>query len=179
VDRTLILLLVALALVYFAWRAAQRQTQRALAARAAEQERNTFTLEPYEDAAERGYVVVTATGERPEPAALSWADDGLEVLAVAGFRAGSDAGSSTAFEPGSAVELIPPVDAVDDQRIEVWNSDMTVRAGTLAAADSARLLTRGDDAAAGACLVLRETLTRGERSGLLLLLVRHDMLLDA
>jgi hypothetical protein len=173
-DRTLLFLLVALALTYLAWRAAREQTARAHRARAAEQERNSCTLEAVETADGRGFIVVRPDGSRSDGADLSWTDHGLEVVDV---DVRGDAGDTTspAFRPGRDVELIP---TDDDARLEVWDAGMTLRAGALDEATSARVGRRTEADEVGGCIVLRETVRAGRLVRLRLLLVHVDMMLD-
>lgn len=177
IDRTLLLLLAALALVFFAWRAARRQTQRALAAREAAIERATKTLEPVESPHSRGFVVVLSTGETSDEWELTWDDDGVMLLPLDGFPATPEAADSAAFTPGMNVELV--VDSDDPLVIEAWDPAMTLRAGRVPAEHARAVLQRIDAVEVGECVVLREYLEQGRRTGLELLLVHRDSPLES
>jgi hypothetical protein len=158
------LLIVALVLVFLAWRATVRRNRLVAAAREAQQEPNCYSLDAREGDSGRGFVVLDAEGSEVAGSTLSLEEHGLQVVEVRGFRPDADAGGSGDFAPGSAVELIPAEDATE--RMDVWNAAMTMRAGWLPAAG------------ASDCLVLWEELRGGQRVGLQLLLVREDMQLD-
>jgi hypothetical protein len=169
-DLTLILLLGALALVYFAWRAARRETQRVLAARQQQIERGTSSLEPAETAAGRGFVIVLPDGHRSDEYETDWAHDGLEVITLEAFPATPEASTAASFTPGSAVELIPE----DDGSIWIWDRGMTVRAGRVPAALVTDITARDEANEIGDAVVLWERLEGGRRSGLDVLLVHRD-----
>jgi hypothetical protein len=173
-DRTLIILLVAIGLVYLAWRSAQRQTQVARLRERALSERNSCTLEPHEGPDGRGFVVVMADGRRSDAAELSWHDAGLEIIAVSGFRPAPDAGGASAFAPGSNVELIDG-DEPGEPLLWVWDPVMTSRAGTIPAHDAGRLRRWMDAGEVGECVVLWEERSGTRRTGLQLLLVHRDL----
>jgi hypothetical protein len=171
-DEVPILLLIALALVFVAWRATRAQNRTAAALRAEEQARNTFTLEPRQAPGGQGFDVVDADGHVVDVRALRFDDHGLEAVAVHGFRPERDAGGGPGFAAGLPVEIIRSDE--EPGRLEVWNSAMTHRAGELP-----RHLAHffEADAAPGVsdCLVLWEDLDGARRTGLLVLLIREDM----
>jgi hypothetical protein len=175
-DRTLILLLLALALTWLAWRAARRQGVAARAAREEALEGATSTLEPVEAADGRGFVVVLSSGQRSDRLDMSWEQHGVQIARVVDFQAAGEAATSPAFAPGSAVELIPDDD--DDRTIRVWDRSMTVRAGRLPDDDAELVRDRADAGEIGTCLVLWERRAHGRRSGIDVLILHADMLLE-
>ncbi|CAN5820392.1 hypothetical protein BH23GEM9_BH23GEM9_15820 [soil metagenome] len=191
-DLTLILLLLALALTYAAWRAARRQAQAARAAREVELERGSCTLEPAESGDGRGFIVVLSSGERSgvtdisrelhadtirsDATVLNWERHGVEVVPVAEFRAAGEAGTTGAFAAGSDVELIPDNDG---SAIEVWDRGMTLRAGRVPDNMVREIDRRAEADEIGACVVVWERLAGGRRTGIDLLLVRADMMLES
>lgn len=189
-DATFLILLLALFLTWLAWLAARQKTRMAAAEAVAQQQRNSYSLEEWDDGHARGFHVIGPDGERLTPGELDWTEHGLmaaEVMAMPGpsTDAGSgdvDAGGSDAaggrddFTAGASVELIPAEDG--QARVEVWNTRMTARAGELHPDIARRVLAFDDDAAVGECVILEEGPADGDHTGLLLLLVRHDMLLD-
>jgi hypothetical protein len=174
-DRSLTLLLLAIALTWLAWRAARRQTERAVLLRALEQERSSCTLEAVESARGRGFVVVAGDGSRSDGAGLRWDEHGVEIVDVAPQHASPDADTATAFNAGSGVELIP---ADDGRALQVWDPGMTVCAGIVDPLRASALLQRADADEIGECLVVWEHLDGRRRTGIRLLVVHADMLLD-
>lgn len=189
-DATFLILLLALFLTWLAWLAARQKTRMAAAEQATQQQRNSYTLEDWEDGRDRGFHVIGPDGTRLAPADLDWAQHGLmttEVLAhgrgvedAGNSEAAAGSGESTAgsgeFTAGARVELIPAGDAAGS--VGVWNTRMTARAGDLPPDTARAVLALGADDAVGECLVLEERLAGDGRIALRLLLVRHDMLLD-
>jgi hypothetical protein len=174
-EQVPVLLLVALALVFVAWRAAGAQNRRLAAARSEVQERNSFTLVAREAPGGQGFDVVDAEGHVVDTSALRFDDHGLETVDVDAFLTGADAGEHPDFAAGLSVQIMPADD--DLTRLEVWNSAMTHRAGVL----PRRLAHAFDDTAELAvsdCLVLWEHLDGPRRTGLRLLLIREDMHFD-
>jgi hypothetical protein len=171
------LLLLALVLTWLAWRAARRRNQLLAAQRAAEQDRHSHTLDAREADDGRGFDVVDAEGRHLDPDALDWREHGLLATDVVAFSAEPDAGGSPDFAPGATVALIPADD--DPRRVEVWNAGMTACAGALPDDVAALVLDATEQHAVGECLVLWEHTWRGSRTGVRLLLVRQDMLLDS
>jgi hypothetical protein len=177
-DRSLIILLVAIGLVYLAWRSAQRQTQLARLREQARSDRNSCTLEPHETPDGRGFVVVMADGRRSDASELSWHDAGLEIIAVAGFRPTTDAGGASAFAPGRNVELIDG-DEPGEPLLWVWDSAMTSRAGTIPGQDAHRVRRWMDAGEVGECVVVWEERSGIRRTGLQLLLVHRDLVIES
>jgi hypothetical protein len=177
-DRSLIILLVAIGLVYLAWRSAQRQTQLARLREQAQSDRNSCTLEPHETPDGRGFVVVMADGRRSDASELSWHDAGLEIIAVAGFRPTTDAGGASAFAPGRNVELIDG-DEPGEPLLWVWDSAMTSRAGTIPGQDAHRVRRWMDAGEVGECVVVWEERSGTRRTGLQLLLVHRDLVIES
>jgi hypothetical protein len=177
VDRTLILLLVALALVYLAWLAAKKQTAVIRQRQAEQYERHSFTLEPEEGEDSRGFLVVTADGDRSDGADLTWQNDGVEVVPLAAFRPGPEAGEAPAFAAGASVELIEGDEP--ERALWVWDRAMTARAGAIPAGTADAVRRRLDAGDVAECIVLREERTAGRRTGLHLLLVHRDVDLEA
>jgi hypothetical protein len=177
-DRTLIILLVAIGLVYLAWRSAQRQTQLARVREQAQSERNSCTLEPQERPDGRGFVVVMADGRRSDASGLSWHDAGLEIIGVSGFRPAPDAGGASAFAPGSNVELIDG-DEPGEPLLWVWDPAMTSRAGAIPARDADRVRRWMDAGEVGECVVVWEERSGTRRTGLKLLLVHRDLVIES
>jgi hypothetical protein len=177
-DRSLIILLVLIGLVYLAWRSAQRQTQLARLREQAHSDRSSCTLEPQERPDGRGFVVVMADGRRSDSSGLSWDDAGLEIIAVSGFRPASDAGGASAFAPGRNVELIDG-DEPGDPLLWVWDPALTSRAGTIPAQDAGRVRRWMDAGEVGECVVVWEERSGTRRTGLQLLLVHRDLVIDS
>jgi hypothetical protein len=177
-DRSLIILLVAIGLVYLAWRSAQRQTRIARLRELAQSERNSCTLEPDETPDGRGFIVVTADGHRSDGSTLSWRDDGLEIIDVAGFRPMPDAGGASTFAPGLNVELIDG-DEPGEPLLWVWDATMTSRAGTIPAQHADHVRRWLDAGEVGECVVVWEDLSGTRRTGLQLLLVHRDLTLES
>jgi hypothetical protein len=175
VDRSLTLLLLAIALTWLAWRAARRQTLCAHAMRAAEQERGSCTLEPVETDHGRGFDVVTPDGTRSDGSGLQWAEHGLAVITVDMRSASAEAQLAAEFNAGADVELIP---AEDDRTLEVWDRGMSVRAGVVAPLMGAIVLQRAAAGEIGECVVLWEERSGGRRTQLRLLLVHTDLVLE-
>jgi hypothetical protein len=175
-DRTLILLLIALAIVYLAWRSARRQNQRLRATREQQIEQRTSTLEPHDDAHSRGFVVLLPDGTRSDEYEVRWEQDALDIVSVDDFPATPEASSAAEFDPGEAVELIP--DEEDERSIWVWDRGMTMRAGRVPQDMVAALRARDDRGEIGECIVLRELLDAGRRTGLELLVIHRDMPLE-
>jgi hypothetical protein len=169
-DLTLILLLGALALVYFAWRAARREAQRVRAARQQQIERGTSALEPVETAAGRGFVIVLPDGHRSDEYETDWEQDGLDIVTLEEFPATPEATTAPSFAPGATVELIPE----DDGSIWVWDQGMTVRAGRVPAGLVPAIAARDETNEIGEAVVLWERLEGGRRAGLDVLLVHRD-----
>lgn len=191
-DGVPVILLVALALTWMAWLAARRKNQQLAAQRVAQQEQNSYTLDARESAGGRGFDVVGPDGLVRSADSLDWREDGLMVADVVDFRPAADAGGGPDFAPGARVELIH--DDEEPGRVDVWNADMTARAGRLPGGAAALLLSESErvasesaqhdpdaglDHAVAECLVLWEHTDRTTRTGLRLLLVREDMQLDA
>jgi hypothetical protein len=177
-DRSLIILLVLIGLVYLAWRSAQRQTRIALLREQAQSDRNSCTLEPHERPDGRGFVVVMADGRRSDASELSWHDAGLEIINVSGFRPAPDAGGASAFAPGSNVELLDG-DEPGEPLLWVWDSAMTSRAGTVPAQDAHSVRRWMDAGEVGECVVVWEERSGTRRTGLRLLLVHRDLVIES
>ena len=66
-----------------------------------------------------------ATGER-----VTWEDDRVRVVPVAGVSFRPDAVADGTFDPGQRLALVPePENEHDPNAIAVWNADRTLQAG--------------------------------------------------
>jgi hypothetical protein len=160
-------LVLAIIVVFFAWRSARRKNQRLAMEQAAQQARNSYTLDEIDEATVRGFTVLDADGAPLDLQSLRWEDHGLQVVEVDAFPAG-ELGDSPDFAPGASVELVSADDAASI--FDVWNSQMTLRAGRVRVPEAAA-------AAAAECIVLQELRVENQRVGLRLLLMGEDMLL--
>jgi hypothetical protein len=105
-----------------------------------------------------------ASGER-----VSWEDDRVRVVPLAGASFRTEALQDDAFSPGQALELVPePDNAHDPNAVAVWNTEQTLHVGYVPA-EIAPLL-RGDEQA----LVLWEFREEGARVGLRILVAPPD-----
>lgn len=172
-DRTLIILLVALALVYLAWLSARRQVARQRQQQQEHVARHSCTLEPLETHDGHGFAVTGADGGRRDPATLAWGEDGLEVMPLENFRADAEAGGADSFAAGLNVELIDGDEA--DPLLWVWDRGMTARAGSIPAHRTRQVRQWLDDGVVGECIVVWEGLAAGRRTGLQVLLVHRDV----
>jgi hypothetical protein len=178
-DWHLALLLLAIAVTYFAWRRARRQSELARTATPPlEPARWTYRLEPHHDGGS-GYTIVSAEGTRLPDDAITWDVHGLDVVRIPG---GGDldphALGDDRFDPGSGVQLISEGDETA-QSLGVWDETGSVRLGSVGADDAARAAAYIERRELTDCVVLRETTADGVRTGLLLLLVHRDTAVEA
>jgi hypothetical protein len=178
-DWHLALLLLAIAVTYFAWRRARRQSELARAsAPPLEPARWTYRLEPRRDDG-GGYVIVSADGTHLPDDAITWDVHGLDVIRIPG---GGDldpgALGDDRFDPGSGVQLISEGDATA-QRLGVWDEAGSVRLGTVGPEDAVRATAYIERRELTDCIVLGESTADGVRTGLVLLLVHRDTAVEA
>jgi hypothetical protein len=172
-DTTFGLLLIALVVTFLAWRGVRRRDELARARAEAETPpRWNYRLAPHRDGDGRGYRLVDDDGAPLRRVDWRWGDDGLDVVAVE--LAGGAASDDPAFAPGNAVRLVPAGAADVAVRAETGDA-VAGRVPPAAAAGLRQRLTSGELAEA---VVLWETRELGRRSGLRLLLVHRETVVE-
>jgi hypothetical protein len=186
-DWHLTILVLLIFVTFLAWRRARRENELARARAAAlEGARWIYRLEPAETAAGRGYSVLTGDGAPLHAPALSWEDDGILILPVAGTERHREELQEPAFEAGSRIQLVADDDADADPAdgaagaaaVGVLDNGGTLRIGYIprdvASPTRARLAT-GE---LSDCIVLWESRRGDERTGVVLLLVHADAVVE-
>jgi hypothetical protein len=175
------ILLIAIVFTYLAWRRARRENELARARSAAlEAPRWTYRLEPMAADTEIGYRVVAEDSGWTDAEAVDWDRHGIDIIGMDGDDVRADSIGDEAFEAGAGIRLNVDHEADRDaSSVSVWDESRTIHLGWVphghAAAVSARLAA-GD---LSDCVVLKELLTRGARTGVQLLLVHRDTAVDA
>jgi hypothetical protein len=174
-DWHLTILIALLVVVYLAWRRERRANQLARARGAAlEGARWHYQLVPAGTEAGRGYAVRTTDGE-PLGDAPHWDDDGILLVPVTAGPQQRDALQDPAFEPGSRIQLVTDEPAGG---VGVLDNTGTVRAGVLPPELAPVVRERLDSGELTDCVVLWETRQAGERTGIVLLLVHEDAVVE-
>jgi hypothetical protein len=175
------ILLVAIVFTYLFWRRARRENELARARSVAlEAPRWTYPLESPADNTEIGYRIVAEDSTWTDDEAVDWDRHGIDIIDMDGDDVRADSIVEDAFEAGAGIRLVvDPEGTGNDRMVSVWDESRTIHLGWIphghAAAVSARLAA-GD---LSDCVVLMELLTRGQRTGVRLLLVHRDAAVDA
>lgn len=176
-DWQFTLLLLAIAVTWFAWRRTRRANELARARAAMlEGARWNYRLESARDDGGRGYVVTAPDGTTFPPDALSWTIHGLEVVAIDETTADPSAMADESFDPGSGIRLTA---AADGDGIEVWDDAGSLRLGVLTERIGERVGAQLESGELSDCVVLWESRRDGERTAVHLLLVHGETAVDA
>lgn len=170
-DWPFLLLLLAIAATWLAWRRAQRESALARArAEALEEPRWRYRLAeaPAARGLGAGYDVLAPDGTRIPDDALEWDGHGLKVIDVHADTAAGSALLDPAFDAGGGVIFVRA-----GTGMEAWDEAQAVRAGRLAGPDAERVGRMLDSGDLSDCVVLREA-PRDGAGPLRLLLVHRD-----
>jgi hypothetical protein len=175
------ILLIAIVFTYLAWRRARRENELARARSVAlEAPRWMYRLEPLAGETEIGYRVAAADSTWTDDEVADWERHGIDIIDIDGDNVRADSIVEDAFEAGAGIRLVVDDESTGDNRlVSAWDDSLTIHLGWVPhgrAAEVSARLAAGD---LSDCVVLRELLTRGTRTGVQLLLVHRDTAVDA
>jgi hypothetical protein len=175
------ILLVAIVFTYLAWRRARRENELERARSVAlEAPRWTYRLEPQAGDTEIGYRVVAEDSTWTDAGAVDWDRHGIDIIDMDGDDVRTDSIGDEAFEAGAGIRLNVDHESDRDARsVSVWNESRTIHLGQVPRGHATAVAARLSAGELSDCVVLKELLTRGVRTGVQLLLVHRDTAVDA
>jgi uncharacterized iron-regulated membrane protein len=173
-DWHISILLVAIVFTFLAWRRARRESEVARARTAAmEEPRWTYRLEPLDTEMEAGYRVVAGDGSWADDRAPDWDVHGIDIIAMGPDHVRAEAIRHDAFQAGGGIALATDP-RVGGEVVTVWDEARSVQLGWVPARIAPSIAARLAAGELTDCVILREHLRDGERTGVELLLVHRD-----